>query len=74
MAKTAKTSAFQQAIETVESLPFDDQIILLELLNKRLHQRQRNQLLSEIEEVRQDYANGDIHYGSVADFLVELDN
>ncbi len=74
MTKTAETSAFQQAIETVESLPLDDQIILLELLNKRLHQRQRNQLLSEIEEVRQDYANGDIHYGSVADFLVELDN
>ncbi len=74
MAKTAETSAFQQAIEIVESLPLDDQVVLLELLNKRLHQRQRNQLLHEIDEVRQDYVSGDIHYGSVADFLVELDN
>lgn len=74
MAETASSITFQQAIETVESLPLDDQIILLDLLNKRLHQRQRNQLLDEIEEVRQEHSNGDIHYGSVTDFLAELDS
>jgi WD40 repeat protein len=73
MVETEQTSIFQKAIETVESLPLDDQVILLDLLNKRLHQRQRKQLLHEIEEVRQDYVSGDIHYGSVADFLAELD-
>ena len=52
MVETANSTTFQQAIETVESLPLDDQIILLDLLNKRVHLRQRNQLLHEIEEVR----------------------
>jgi ABC-type Fe3+/spermidine/putrescine transport system ATPase subunit len=74
MAETAKSTTFQQAIETVESLPLDDQVILLDLLNKRLHQRQRNQLLNEIEEVHQESSNGDICYGSVTDFLAELDS
>ncbi len=32
-----KTSAFQQAIESVESLPLEDQEILLDILQKRLH-------------------------------------
>jgi hypothetical protein len=36
-----KTSAFQQAIESVESLPLEDQEILLDILQKRLQERRR---------------------------------
>lgn len=70
----AKTSSFQQAVEAVEALSLDDQAELLNLLHKRLEQKQRTELLQEITEVRQEHAQGNVQYGSVSEFLAELDN
>ncbi|MEH2394222.1 MAG: hypothetical protein V7K21_22010 [Nostoc sp.] len=39
-----KTSAFQQAIESAESLLLEDQEILLDILQKRLFERRRTNL------------------------------
>ncbi|NHC33237.1 hypothetical protein [Scytonema millei] len=71
---TIKTSKFQQAIETVEALSIDEQAMLLEILQKRLVQQRREQLLQEIAEAEQDYAQGNVKRGSVKDFLAELDD
>jgi hypothetical protein len=68
-----KASAFQQAIESVENLSLEDQEILLELLQKRLHQAKRIKLSQEITEVRQEFAEGNVQYGSVEQFLAEVD-
>jgi hypothetical protein len=68
-----KTSAFQQAIESVEILSLEDQEILLNLLQKRLHQAKRTKLSQEITEVRQEFAKGNFQFGSVNQFLGELD-
>lgn len=67
------TSAFQQAIETIEALSQEDQEILLKLLHQRLRDRRRQQLAQDIAEVRQEYAQGNVQFGSVSDFLTELD-
>jgi hypothetical protein len=67
-----RTSAFQQAIESVENLSIEDQEILLELLQKRLHQAKRTKLSQEIIEVRQEFAEGKVQYGSVEQFLTEV--
>ena len=67
-----KTSAFQQAIETVEKLSLEEQEILLETLQKRLHQQRRTLLSQEIEEIRQEVAQGNVKFGSVEQFLEEL--
>ena len=68
-----KTSAFQQAIETVEKLSLEEQEILLDTLQKRLHQRRRAILSQEIKEIRQELAEGKVKFGSVDQFLEELD-
>lgn len=68
-----KTSAFQQAIESVESLPLEDQEILLDILQKRLQQRRRNNLYQEVSEIKQEFAEGNVKFGSVDQFLAELD-
>lgn len=68
-----KTSAFQQAIELVESLSLEDQEILLDLLQKRLHQAKRSKLSQEITEVRQEFTDGNFQFGSVNQFLAEVD-
>lgn len=68
-----KTSAFQQAIESVESLSLEEQEILLDILQKRLHQQRRTNLTQEITEIRQEFTQGQVTFGSVDQFLKELD-
>ncbi len=73
MTQTEKTSTFQKAIEVVEALSPDEQAMLIELIQKRLQQQRRQQLLQEVALSEQEYARGNVRRGSVADFLAELD-
>jgi hypothetical protein len=66
------TSSFQQAIETVEALPIEDPIALIDLLQHRLQHQHRQTLLQQIAESEQDYAIGNTRRGSVADLMAEL--
>lgn len=68
-----KKSQFQQIIESVESLPLEDQEFLLDLLNKRLEETRRKERSEEIEEIRKEFSQGNFQVGSVKDFLAELD-
>ncbi len=68
-----KTSAFQQAIESVESLPLEDQEILLDILQKRLQERRRTNLYQEVSEIKQEFTEGNVKFGSVDQFLAQLD-
>ena len=68
-----KTSALQQAIESVESLPIEDQEILLDILQKRLQERRRTNLYQEVSEIKQEFVAGNVKFGSVDQFLAELD-
>jgi len=70
---TEQYSTFQKAIETIENLSLSDQEALLELLQKRLIEQRRKILVHEIAEVRQEYAQGQVRFGSVTDFMAELD-
>ncbi|WP_008319483.1 hypothetical protein [Leptolyngbya sp. PCC 6406] len=70
---TEQSSTFQRAIETIETLSLNDQEALLELFQKRLIEQRRKILMDEIAEVRQEYAQGQVQFGSVADFMAELD-
>jgi hypothetical protein len=74
MNKATKTSQFKQALETVEFLSLEDQVMLLDILQNRLRQQRRNELLKEAAEVRQEYAEGNVKFGSVVDFMAELDD
>ncbi len=74
MSKTTQTSQFQQALEAVEVLSLEDQAMLLDILQNRLRQQRRNELFKEVAEVRQEYAEGNVKFGSVGDFMAELDD
>jgi len=73
MTDISQTSRLQQAIDVAEALSLEEQQLLLEILAKRLRNKQRQQLLEEIQEIRQEVVEGGIKYGSVKDFLAELD-
>ena len=73
MSKNKNTSQFQLAIEAVEALSLEDQGMFLEVLQKRIYQQRRNELLEDIGLVRQEYAEGNVKFGSVEDFLENHD-
>lgn len=67
-------SLYQQALEAIEALSVEDQRELIETLNHRFNLRQRQQLITEVKEVQAEYELGQVKFGSVSDFLEELDN
>ncbi|KAM3094909.1 hypothetical protein ACKFKF_26290 [Phormidesmis sp. 146-12] len=71
---SAKTSEFQQAIEIVEALDPEAQAILIDIIDKRLKKRRRDDLLKDVLEAEQDFAKGNVRRGSVADLMAELDD
>lgn len=71
--KTKSTSNFQNAITTVEALSIKKQTLLIEIIQKRLQQQKRNQLKQEIDSVRQEYRERKVKFGSVEDFMNELE-
>lgn len=73
MSQVTKTSQFQQALEAVEVLSLEEQTMPIDILQNRLRQQRRNELLKEVAEIRQDYAEGNVKFGSIADFMAELD-
>lgn len=74
MNKITQISQFQQALEAVEVLSSEDRAMLLDILQNRLRQQRRNELLKQVREVRQEYGEGNVEFGSVADFMAELDD
>ncbi|MCV3212348.1 hypothetical protein OGM63_02180 [Plectonema radiosum NIES-515] len=68
-----KTSIFQKAIEAVEALDPQAQVILVDIISKRLKQQRRDELLKEIAQAENAYAQGNVRRGSVADLMAELD-
>lgn len=68
-----KTSTFQQAIDVIEALSLEDQEILIDIIQKRIKEQKRKQLLQDIAEVEAEYAEGNVKFGIVDDFLAELD-
>ena len=66
-------SAFQKAIEAAERLSVEERLMLLEVLHQRLQQTKRQELVSEVAAVREEYHTGNVRFGSVGDFMAELD-
>jgi hypothetical protein len=64
---------FQEAIDTVEALPPEQQAMLIEIVQNRLRERKRTELLQNIAQGEQDYAQGKVCRGSVTDLMMELD-
>jgi hypothetical protein len=72
MTQTPSSSRFQEVIETVEALPPDDQIMLVEIIRQRLIEYRRAELASDVAESRAAYQSGDVRRGSVADLMEDL--
>lgn len=69
MQTTVTSSVFQNAIEEVERLPVDDQLLLIEIIRQRMIQHRRSELITQVAEARIAYRTGDVRRGSVDDLM-----
>ena len=67
-------SEFQQAIDSIESLPLETQEALITVIQNRLREKRRAMLLDAVSESEQAYAVGEVRRGSAADLLAELED
>ena len=73
MQTTVGSSVFQKAIEGVERLPVDDQMLLVEIIRQRMIQHRRGELIAQVAEAREAYRLGNVRRGSADDLLQELE-
>ena len=74
MIQAAAKSSFQELIESVEDLPLDDREILIDIVNKRIIEQRREELVADMEESLQAYRKGEVRVGTVDDILKDLNN
>ena len=67
-----RTSRLQQALDVVELLPPEEQMMLFEITHRRLIERRRADLAEEIAAVRRAYGQGQVKRGTVDDLMVEI--
>ena len=63
---------FQEIIDSIESLSIEDQEYLFELIRKRRIENRRAEILSNAQEVQQDFKDGTAKRGSVDDLVADL--
>ena len=72
MSGVAQSLSFQDLIEAVESMPLDDQSMLVELINKRIMEKRRSELVDEVQEARRAFKKGEVKRGTLEDLMKDL--
>ena len=65
-------STFQEALETVESLTIDEQTMLIEIIQNRLREQQRQELLKNVAQSEKEYTQGNFRRESVDELMNEV--
>ncbi|MBM4045268.1 MAG: hypothetical protein FJ279_09155 [Planctomycetes bacterium] len=73
MSRTPPSPRFQDVVEAVESLPPDDQALLVQIIRRRLLEQRRARLVEEVREARDAYRRGEFRRGTVDDLMKELE-
>ena len=74
MSGAAESLSFQDLIDAVESLPLDDQSILVEIINKRIIEKRRAELVAEVKEAQEAFTRGEVRGGTVKDLIKDLED
>ncbi len=67
-----KASLLQQALDIVEKLPPEDQVTLMELIERRLAERRRAEIARNAAATLRAVREGQARYGSVDDLKQDL--
>jgi hypothetical protein len=63
---------FDQILDQIENLATDDKEMLLDIIQKRMTQQRRKEIISDIRIGRKDYTKGNVKRGSSKDLMREI--
>jgi len=73
MDRRRETSHFQQAIETVESLSPDEQMLLIDIIRQRLIEHRRAEIASSAQRTLKAVREGRARFGTLEDLQRDLE-
>jgi len=65
-------TTFSEIVDAADGLTVDEQLTLLEILQRRIAERNRAQLVCDVAEARAEFANGQARAASVNDIMDEV--
>jgi hypothetical protein len=68
----AVSTPFQQALDAVEGLPFEDQETLIEIIRHRMIEQRRGEIARNAKTTLQAFREGRASYGTVDDLRRDL--
>ncbi len=67
-----KTYSFDAIIELVEEMSDDEQIVLINLIGRRIKERRRDEIALNIVRAEEEYLQEQVFRGTVNDIMAEL--
>jgi hypothetical protein len=67
-------TSFYEVVDAANGLSTDEQEVLLELLSKWLVERRRAQLICDVKEAHNEFAQGTIRAASVSQIMEEVED
>jgi hypothetical protein len=61
-------------LESLSKLPLDDQLMISEIIHKRVIEEKRKELANSVKESKEEYLSNKTKRGSVEDFLKDLES
>jgi hypothetical protein len=72
MAKTMTKATFAEILDATEQLSLEDQENLIHILKNRLRDQKRTELVKDIQEAQQEYAQGQCQPATPQQILEEI--
>ncbi len=63
---------FSDIVEAADHLSVDEQLTLLEILQRRIATRNRESLVRDVADARREFQDGQFHPTSVSDIMAEV--
>ena len=61
-------------LESLSKLPLDDQLMISEIIHKRVIEEKKKELANSVKESKEEYLSNKTKRGSVEDFLKDLES
>ena len=68
------SSNLNDFLESVSKLPLDDQLMISEIIHKRVIEEKRKKLATSIKESKEEYKSNKTKRGSIEDFLKDIES
>jgi hypothetical protein len=72
MAKTMTKATFAEILDATEQLPLEDQENLIHILKNRLRDQKRTELVKDVYEAQQEYAQGQCQPATPQQIMEEI--